>query len=320
MNPNRSEFLKLTGAAAFAASAGGALPAFAQDLHTVRVLAVPTDGVKSTLYAQKAGIFKKHGINADIQPMGSGAAIFAAVAGGSADVGSGSLFPVFAAYARGVQLRIIAAASIYDTNHADAYLFVKKDSPIRTARDLNGKVLGADAVKDANSTAVRAWVDENGGDGSSLKAVELKPSEQIAALQQGRIDAIVLKSPLIQVANATGAFRTICKPLDAIAPRFVLSCWISSLDFIQKNTPLVNNYIAALAEASRYTNAHQAATVDMVAQFTGQDPAVVAKGVRSVTAESISVADVQRPLDIAVKYGIIDKPFDASGLIYRPGK
>src|ERR1700753_1954904 len=103
---DRETFIKLAGSAAPAGAAG--MPAFAsaQELRTVHVLGVPTDGVKSTLYAQKAGLFRKHGIHADIQPMGSGAAIFAAVVGGAADVGSGSLFPIFAAYTRNVPLRI----------------------------------------------------------------------------------------------------------------------------------------------------------------------------------------------------------------------
>ena len=120
------------------------------------MLAVPTDGVKSLLYAQRANLFGKRGIQADVVPMGSGAAIFSAIVGGSADIGSGSLFPVFAAYARGLPLRIIAPASLYSSDHADKLLLVAKDSPIKTARDLNGKTVGVDAVKDVNGTATRA--------------------------------------------------------------------------------------------------------------------------------------------------------------------
>jgi len=287
----------------------------ADEPHTVRILAVPTDGVKSLLYAQRANLFRKRGIQAEIMPMGSGAAIFAAVLGGSADVGSGSLFPVFAAYARGVPLRIIAPASLYSSEHADSFLLVRKDSPIRSARDLNDKTIGSDSVRDVYSTATRAWLDLNGGDGKTLHALELNPSEQVSALGTGRIDAVVLKPPYLTVALDSGKFRVLGKPLDAIGPRFLLSCWVATADFIAKYPDAVNGFVAALAEAARYTNAHQPATVDMVAAFTGQDPVLIGRGIRSTTAESIALADVQRPLDLAYKYGIIDRRFDAGAVL-----
>lgn len=311
----RNDFIRLASSAALGASLAGPGIAAAQDLHKINILAVPTDGVKSTLYAQKAGLFRKHGIQADIVAMGSGAAIFAAVLGGAADIGSGSLFPVFAAHGRGVPLRIVAPASLYTSDRADALLVVQKDSPIKTGRDLNGKTIGTDAIKDVYSTATRAWIDVSGGDGSSLKAIELKPTEQVAALDAGRIDVAVLKSPYLQAALATNKFRVLGKPLDAIGSRFLLSCWVAGDDFIAKNPDVVSGYQAALNEAARYTNANQSATTDLVAAFTGQDAAVLAKGIRSVTAETLTIADVQKPLDFAVKYGIIDKGFDVNSIL-----
>ena len=311
----RGDFIKLAAGATFGGALSATGRAKADDLKTVRILAVPTDGVKSTLYAQKANLFRKHGIQVDVQPMGSGAAIFSALVGGSADIGSGSLFPVFAAYSRGIPLRIVAPASLYTSDHADSFLVVQKDSPIKVARDMNGKTLGTDAIKDAFSTATRAWVDQHGGDGSSVREVELKPTEQVAALDAGRIDSVVLKSPFLQAAMATGKFRAIGKPLDAIGSRFLLSSWVASVDFITKNPEIVAGYQAAMNEAAKYTNAHQDQTTAMVAAFTGQDPAVLARGIRSVTAETLTLSDVQKPLDFAVKYGIMAKSFDAAGLI-----
>jgi len=312
---DRSDFLKLAASTTLAEAIAAPAPVGAQALRPVHVLSVPTDGVKSILYAQKAGLFRKRGIDADIVSTGSGAAIFAAVIGGGADVGSGSLFPVFAAYGRGLPLRIIAPASYYSSDHADSLLLVRKDSPIQTARDLNGKILGVDAVKDVYSVATQAWVDQHGGDGQSLKPVELKPTEQLEALDTGRIDAAVFKTPFLTVALDTGKFRLLGKPLDAIAPHFLLSCWVATADYIAKNPEIVSGFVAALTEAARYTNAHQAATVDMVAAFTGEEPVQVARSIRSITAESVTLADLQLPLDFALKNGIVTQRFDLSGLL-----
>jgi NitT/TauT family transport system substrate-binding protein len=311
----RADFIKLASCASLGAAVSAPGGASAQDLRKLRIIAVPTDGVKSTLYAQRAGLFKKRGLTVDIAAMSSGAAIFPAVVSGSADIGSGSLFPVFAAFNRGIPVRIVAPASFYTSDHADSFLMVKADSPIHAGRDLNGKTFGTDSPKDAFSLATRAWMDQNGGDGTTLRELELSPTEQVAALDAGRIDSVVLKSPFLQQAQATNRFRILGRPLDAIAPHFLLSGWVASVDFIQKNPDVVSGYAAAMREAAVYTNAHQSETTDMVAQFTGQDPAVVSRGIRSVTADTITLADIQRPLDFAVKYGLVAKGFDASLLL-----
>lgn len=311
----RDDFLKLAAASAVGGVAVSAAPARAQSLQSVRVLEVPTDGAKSVLYAQKAGLFRKHGIDANIVAMGSGAAIYAGVIGGSAEFGSGSLWPVYEAYAHGLPLRIIAPASIYSSAHPDGFLLVRKDAPIYDARDLNGKILGGDAVNDIGVMATRAWVDQHGGDGKSLKTVELRQPEQLAALDSGRIDAVTLKPPYLTLAQESGKCRVLGTPYDAVAPLFLLSCWVATADYIAKNPDIVNGFAAAMLEAARYTNAHEAETIDLVAQFSGQDPVQLARGLRSTTAETVTMAELQAPLDFAYKWGVITQHIDLKGLL-----
>jgi ABC-type nitrate/sulfonate/bicarbonate transport system substrate-binding protein len=314
MTMQRKAFVR--GAAlALAAVASDMRRAAAQELHAVRVLEVPADGAKSVLYAQKMNLFAKRGINADILSLGSGSAIFAAVLGGAADFGSGSLWPVFQAFARGLPLRIIAPASIYQSNKPDAFLLVRKDSSIAHPRDLNGKIVGGDAANDIAMVATRTWLDQHGGDGKTLKTVDLNSAAQLASLEAGRIDAAVLKPPFLTKAMESGNFRQIGTPYDAVGPRFLLSCWVATADYIAKNTDIVNGFVAGLTEAAKITNANQNSTIEMVAAFTKQDPVQLAKGLRSTTAVTISLAEMQRPLDFAYKNGIIQNHFDLSSVL-----
>jgi ABC-type nitrate/sulfonate/bicarbonate transport system substrate-binding protein len=105
------------------------------------------------------------------------------------------------------------------------------------------------------------------------------------------------------------------KPLDAIAPRFLASCWVATIDFIAKNPQVVSSYAATMSEAARFTNAHQSETVDMMAEFTGADPALLRRAARSTTAVTVSLEELQRPLDVAYKYGIIPQRFDAGAVV-----
>jgi NitT/TauT family transport system substrate-binding protein len=313
MTLHRSTFIRL-GAVAAATGLGSRANASAADMPVVRTLSVPTDGTKALLYARKVNLFAKHGLSVEVGSMSTGATIYSAVLGGAAQFGSGNLFTVFSAYAHGVPLRIVAPATMYVSENSDTFLIVRKDGP-RSARELNGKTIGVGSVRDSDDFATRGWMDLNGGDGSSLHAVELPPSQQTAALDAARVDASVVRPPFLTVAMASGKYRQLGKPFDSIGQRFLLSCWVATVDYIAKNPAIVGDFAAVLNEAGRYVNTHEAETVDLVAAFTGQDPALIARGVRSTMAETITLADVQRPLDFAYKNGLVDKTFDVTALL-----
>lgn len=311
MTLHRGDFIRLGVGASFGGIVGAPDRAAAQTLETVRALSLPIDPAKQILYAMQAGIFRKRGLQVELSPMGSGAATFAAVVGGSAEFGAGSLFSVFSAYGRGIPVRMVAPIAVYDTDRCDSWLLVRKDSPFHTPRDLSGKVMGADSPNDIYVASTRAWIDQHGGDGKSLRSLGLNAREQLTALDQGRVDMVVLKPPFLTLAMGSGRIRALGKPLDVIAPRFLLSCWIATTDYIAKNPATVKAFVDGLTEAGRYTNRHQAETIDMVAQFAKQDPTQIREGVRTVIAESVSLADIQKPLDFAYKFGVIDKQYDA---------
>jgi NitT/TauT family transport system substrate-binding protein len=312
---SRGAFVNLTAGASLGAFAATSGAVTAQALPAVRVISFPSDAIKQILYPIQNDIFRKRGIAVSLSSMGSGAAIIAAVVGGSAEIGAGSLFPVFTAYGHGIPVRIVAPIAIYDTDHCDSWLMVRKDAPIHAAADLNGKIIGADSPTDIYVIATRVWTDQHGGDGKSIRATALNASEQLAALEQGRIDMCMLRPPFLTLATRSGRFRVLGKPLDVIAPRFLLSCWVATTDYIEKNPANLKAFVAGVVDGARYTNRHQADTIDMVAQFTKQDPAQLREGVRTITADSITLQDVQKPLDCAFKYGVIDRHYDAKEVL-----
>lgn len=314
MTHPRRDFIRFATAAPLAASV---LPsaARADTLQTLRVLSYPSDAIKQILYPSQAGIFRDLGVSVELQPMSSGAAILAALVGGTGDFGSSSLFPAFSARGNGIPLRIVAPIALYDTDHCDAWLMVRAGADIHEARDLNGKVMAGDTPADISIYATRVWMDHNGADGKSLRAIGLPASSVLAAMVQGRIDTAVMRPPFLTIATQSGQLRALAKPLDMIAPRFLLSCWLATDDYISKNGALVKAFVSGLTAGARYVDSHQNDTVDMVAQFTKQDPAQIRAGVRTIIADSITVADVQKPLDFAFRFGLVDKHYDARTML-----
>jgi hypothetical protein len=55
-------------------------------------------------------------------------------------------------------------------------------------------------------------------------------------------------------------------------------------------------------------------------EVSGQNPAMVAAGVRTIIGEEITMTDVQKPLDFAYKHGVIAKQYDANAMLSQLGR
>jgi hypothetical protein len=73
-------------------------------------------------------------------------------------------------------------------------------------------------------------------------------------------------------------------------------------------------------DSTAYTVAHQAETVAVVAPFWGVDPAVLANMARSTEALTLDPKDLQPMIDVALRYGVIDKPMKAESMMVSFGR
>jgi ABC-type nitrate/sulfonate/bicarbonate transport system substrate-binding protein len=302
----------------------GHRPAAGQNLIAMKVLTGVTLGARSALYAQSAGIFRKYGLDVDIVPTNSGSAGLSAVVGGSAQVVYLNTVTLVEAAEKGVNLQVVAPGAYYSTNKPYALIIVRKDSPIRTARDLNGKIIAAGALKDINAICTLGWIDQNGGDSKTVRTIEVPNSFLMPALDEGRIDATTILPPFQTVAIESGKYRAIGKSYDSIAKNFELAAWVATGTWASENPEAVRRFAAAMREASIFANANPLKAVDVVAAFTKIDPAIVARSVGSNDPPYVEPADIQPVIDASLKYGIIQKNIDAAALlnpaVRRPGK
>jgi NitT/TauT family transport system substrate-binding protein len=286
-----------------------------QTLTPIRVACVPNDDVTPLLYAQQSGLFRRAGLDVTATPATSGAAIAAAVVSGSYDIGLISMMGTISGHARGLPFVMIAPSLMYLASNPAQQLLVLKDSPIRSARDLPGKIVSCSAIRDVNWLAIRAWADQQGVDSSTLKFVELPMSSVPAALEQKRIDVGSLVDPSMSQAMATGNFRSIGAPFDGVAKRWMIAAWSTTLDFVNKNRDTVDRFANVIHTATLYVNAHHAETAPIFAAFAGIDPAQAVAMKPVDLGEYLDPRDIQPAIDAAAKYGVIDKAFSAQDMI-----
>lgn len=303
------------GAGAFVVASGAPRVAKAQQLTTIRVASTLDDNVTPILYGQQAGIFKKYGLDVQVQTFPSGAAQAAALAGGAIEIGKTSMLALVSAHLRGVDFRLVAGAGLYLSDKPFTGMVVAKSSPIRTGADLNGKTASSPSLRDLGQTSIKVWMDQHGGDSSTLKGVELPNAAVASALAQGRIDVAVLDNPTLYDAVSSGAARILARSYDAISKRFLMSAWFCMPAYAQKNPETVRNFTKAFYESARYTDSHHSETVDLLANFSHIDAGVIRNMVRAETALTLQATDLQPLIDVAAKYKLIDRAFPASELL-----
>jgi NitT/TauT family transport system substrate-binding protein len=304
--------------AALALARSAMQPAGAQPPpFTLRLGSNAADDVTPVLWAQHSGMFAKAGLAVEIEKFTSGSAVTAAVVGGALDVGKSSLLPLISARTHGVPLKLIAPGEIWLSDEPISWMVVRKDSPVTSAKDLNGKIMPTPSLRDIVETSSRAWIDANGGDSKTVRFVELPSAAVLAALLDGRVAAATLSNPYFGNVMASGKVRILSRPEDAIAKRFMITAWFATEAYIEKNREPLTRFVQNIQRAATYTNAHHAETVPVTAPFWGLEPAVLAGMTRSYVGAVVDVKDIQPVIDVALKYGIIDKPMDAQQMISR---
>jgi NitT/TauT family transport system substrate-binding protein len=221
------------------------------------------------------------------------------------------------AHAHGVRLTIIFPDRLHTPGAASqTQIIVQADSPIRTARDLNGKTIAVSAVKDSTWIAARLFIDAGGGDSSSVRFVEIPFSAVGAAVAAGRVDAGVDNAPYLEKDLHDGKLRGLGDVEAGLGSNFLETAWCCSGDYIAKNRDTVLRFVRVIREAQIWCNAHVAEANEITAKFTGVDAAVLAQ-TQSIFASDVDPRVMQSFIAAAAKYGVIPAPFDSAELFLR---
>jgi NitT/TauT family transport system substrate-binding protein len=319
-NSSRRAFLARSVAASAAVTAFGTpllRPASAQDLAVLNVAAIPSDISGSAYYAADNGYFKKGGLSATFLGLTSGAAIAAAVLGGSADVGYSNVISLAIAHSRGLPITMLFPANMHVHEAPTAGLLsVKKSSPITGAKGLNGKVMAVIGLNNIADIAARAWIDKNGGDSKTVKSVELPFPEMKAALEADRIDAAVLDTTADPLLGKPGdTLRLIASTFDAVSTHFAPSVWFSTTDWVSKHPAVAKAFVAAMRESAVWANGHHRESAEILSKYTHVTPAQINTFVRATYGDRLTAEEIQPNIDVAAKYGVIKAAFPAADVI-----
>jgi ABC-type nitrate/sulfonate/bicarbonate transport system substrate-binding protein len=284
-----------------------------QSVPTVRIGCNATDLYFQPYIAQDYGFFTRAGLTAPITPFANGAANAQAVIANATDVGPADMIQIANAYNRGIGLAFFAGSGYFETRAPTIQLCVGKASTYASPKDLEGGTIAVVAVKSLSEAIVREWLRKNGVDAGKIKLYELPYAEMSAALERSTVTAAFIGEPFLTAAK--NDVRIIASPNDAVASTFYLSAWFGRRDWIEANLDTVRKLRAAFYETARWANTHHDETATTLAKYAKVDPALTHAMNRISYATSLDPKLMQPVLDIAVRYGLIERPVRAQDLI-----
>jgi NitT/TauT family transport system substrate-binding protein len=320
MNATLFRRLVVAGAVLWLLRPVGLLPHLALAADAPAVIRVETsdyDLSAEPFYGIAAGIFARHGITLDILPaVEGGANMIRDVGANKADIGFSNLISIAGAIQSGVPIILIAPAGLYDRKSPVNAIVVAPNSPIRTAKDLNGKNLSSPSGPgSAGALAPAAWVDQNGGDSTTLHFVTgIQPQDLPAALASGAVAAGEVGDPQLTDLLQRGLVRKFAAPFDAEGDGYLLAGFVASKAWVAANPDAAHRFVAAMRETAVWANAHRAETGTLLAARLKLTSKVLAAMSRTRYAEVLTPESIDPPLAIAVKYGLL-KPITAADLL-----
>ena len=224
---------------------------------------------------EKAGIFKKHGIELEIiYTSGSGETLQPVIAG-SVELGFAvGTQGAMAAYAKGAPVRIVGAEA---TGAAD-YRYAKTSSAIRALQDTNGRTIAFSTNGSSTQSIVRAFIDE-----FKLTARPMatgNPSATLTAVMTDQVDVGWASPPFGLKEIEAGQIRVVAKATDSALVRGqTIRVIVANARALEQRKDAISRFMDDYRETIEYMYSDNPQVFKDYAAFV-QVPEAMAKRVR----------------------------------------
>ena len=256
---SKTGYLRLASIALAALAASAASVAHAADKLRIALPPAYTP-ISVALFAQEKGYLKAKDIDAEFTTYRGGAAAQEAVAAGAADLAAVASPGAAIAIQKGIKQKIVANAG--PTAPRGWYLIVPSDSPIKAAKDLNGKKV---AITSKGSLTDFYAMYSAKSAGVSIQAVPLGGGI-LPALKSKQVDAGVMW-PLISFQSVAGGDYRLVDDYGVLLHDTAFDVWIATQELIDKKPDVLKRWFEALAMAVTEMQRDEAGAIAFLAKY-----------------------------------------------------
>jgi NitT/TauT family transport system substrate-binding protein len=270
--------------------------AFAQDKLKLTVGQRGNWDTSISEVGQRAGIFRKHGLELEIVWTQGAGETQQAVIAGSVDVGvAAGVMGVLGAYSKGAPIRVIGAET---TGAADLFWYVPADSPIKSLQGTEGKTIAYSTNGSSTHGIVTAFMRQ-----FDLKAKPTAtggPPGTLTAVMSGNIDVGWSAPPFGLDLLEQGRIRIIASGNDTLFKGQTVRLLITNTQTLQSRKPVLERYMKAYRETVDWMYADLNA-LKTYAEFAGVSEATARRTRDNFFAKEAVDPDRVIGLDVIVK-------------------
>jgi NitT/TauT family transport system substrate-binding protein len=282
----------------------------------VDVGVIPIVDVAPIYLGKAKGFFRSRGIDLTLVPEQGGAPIVKGVLAGKYQFGFSNVTSLMAAESNGAPLKAVASgvASTGRPGRDFSAVVVMDGSPIRSAKDLAGKKIAVNTLKNLGDTTVRQSVRLAGGDAGHIRFEAMPFGEMPAALQGRRVDAAWVVEPQLSEALTQGGQVVASNYVDT-APDLTVALYFTSRPVIARDPVLVTHFTEAVRESLQYAADHPEEVRDIVGTYTKINDTVRIGMILPSWPEDINRASLEKVARLGRQDGIFTKPPELDQLL-----
>lgn len=283
-------------------------------LTTVRFGYLPITSLLGMYAAIERGYFGREGIRVDLVPMAGGAIVTQALQGGSIDMGESNPVTMLLAASHGVQTVIVARGTSDRRNHPIDSLLVSKDSPIRSAKDLEGKTVAVNTLNNVNHIGMEEWLRQNGADASKVRFTEIGFPDMLASLSHGQIDAAYEAEPYITIGKSLG-MRVLAHPLADLREHTLISGRVALRSWAVSHKGLLARFVSAMDRGQQWVDGHHRQARPYLVKYVKMSPDV-AKKVPLPSIARVRPSDFTYWMLLCIDWHVLDHSLNVNKLIW----
>lgn len=244
-------------------------PALAQ--NKIQIGCTATSDCASAMLAVDEGIFRKHGIDAEMVLIGINSNIPAAILSNSIQIGGPTSTVFLQAADGGLDLVAVSGASVMSTvSNNNVAAFVRNGIAINSPKDFIGKKVGAPGLGAFLHVLFVKWLVEKGVDPKQVNFVEVTFPTMSDIMKSGSVDAVLTAEPFVTRMASAGLGTVGARYAAELGQTEPIIFYAASREWVEKNPQVVTKFRAAIAEAAPIVNDDREKASVSISKFTKQ--------------------------------------------------
>lgn len=285
---------------------------------TLRVGVIPIADVAPLFLGIREGFFDEEGLQVEPEFAQGGAVIVPSVLSGDFQIGFSNTISLLIAATEGLPVEIVTQGVLGGQNDEEAWawLMTPADGPIKTPQDLEGKRIAVNTLKNICEVTIKASLEQEGVDVSTLELVEMPFPDMNAALEAGQVDAACEVEPFVSQGEAAGMTGLLPFYVDT-APDLTVATYFTTQDYIESNPDVVERFARAMNRSLDFAAENPDAVREVIAEYTEIPPEAIEQITLPTWRPDLSRPTIERLAELSVKYGLIEEAPDLDTLIWE---